>query len=116
MTTLTQLETIAKPAKAKKLYSYLQHKQTGGINNEKGNRFENFFTAFKIAKLWDEDPIKSFFSAQEFCFIDDLVIRLKNRIEHYQIKDITNISWKTGPHTLADNFTFQMNLYRQNHI
>jgi hypothetical protein len=114
LTTLAQLETIAKPEKANKLYDYLQHKQTGGTNNAKGNKFEAYFTVFKIANLWDKDPGSIFFSAQEFCFVDDLVIRLIQRIEHYQIKDIINISWKTGPHTLADDFTYQMNLYRIN--
>lgn len=114
MTTLSDLQTIVKPAKATELFKYLQRKHIGGTNNAKGNQFESFFTIFKIAHLWYEDPSNTFFSSQELCFIDDLVIHInKKEIQHYQIKDVKIISWKSGDHPLANDFAYQMNLYQK---
>ena len=114
MVTLPQLQLIAKPAKAQKLFTYLKNKNKGGINNAKGNKFETYFTAFKIAEYWEEDPNQTLFTTQEFCFIDDLVIqRLNKSTEHYQIKDVKSLSWKGGTNPLEQDFTCQLSLYKK---
>ncbi|MBC7903693.1 MAG: hypothetical protein H7Y27_09725 [Gemmatimonadaceae bacterium] len=114
MVTLAQLQLIAKPTRAQKLFTYLKNKNTGGSNNAKGNRFETYFIAFKIATYWEEDPDQTLFTAQELCFVDDLVVRLLNQPpEYYQIKDVKSISWKGGTHPLEHDFKCQLNLYKK---
>lgn len=108
MITLSNLKKITKGAKANELFNYLNHKQTGGANNAKGNLFESFFTTFKIAQFWEQDPLNTIFTSQELCFIDDLVIGLNSKgVYHYQIKDIQYTSWKRGKNNLANDFSFQ---------
>jgi hypothetical protein len=75
MITLEVLEAIFEE-NGEKYFEYLSNKNRGGINNYKGNTFENFFTLYKIVEAFNKniDPRNILFSSQDFCFIDDLVI------------------------------------------
>ena len=74
----------------------LENQSKGGQNNAKGNRYEQFFAVYKLAKFYkytksDELEI----SSQEKAFVDDLVIlnRSTNTKYSYQLKDSTRVYW-----------------------
>ncbi len=118
MITLDQLKSIYTDAEAATLYAYLGNKHRGGINNSKGNTFENFFTVYQVAKLFNDGANKenTFFSSQVFSFIDDLVIESahEHRCKFFQIKDVQNLNWTTGNHPIQDDFEMQQNICVQN--
>ena len=93
------------------MFGYLGNKNRGGRNNTKGNSFENFFAVYQIAKLLNEDlnHAKIFFSAQQFQFIDDLILEFHNvnKTCFYQIKDVQELDWGSGNNTIANDFEFQ---------
>jgi len=94
-------------------FSYLKNKNKGGLNNSKGNTFENHFTIYKIArsfnKFYKEDNL--YFSSQMFAFVDDLVIEQydehKNNGWFYQIKNVQTLDWSGGTHPLENDFINQ---------
>jgi hypothetical protein len=93
-------------------FEYLVNKNRGGISNNKGNTFENFFTVYKIAKSFNENinPGDIYFSSQVFCFVDDLVVEQLAERNHwfYQIKDIASLEWNNRPeNSVRDDFKNQ---------
>ncbi|GAB4093065.1 hypothetical protein [Flaviaesturariibacter terrae] len=105
-----QLERLF-PSQGKSLFSYLSYKHRGGTNNSKGNTFENHFTVFKIAEHFNQGSSwdQTFFTGQEFVFIDDLVVEQadNDHIEHYQIKDVQSLTWTGGDHPIEEDFKIQ---------
>ncbi len=97
-----------------KLFEYLKNKNKGGVNNSKGNIFENFFTVYQIAKFFNSkaNPNDVLFSSQVICFIDDLVIEeIEGKNDcHYQIKDVLALGWNSGDHPIKDDFKKQKEL------
>lgn len=92
---------------------YLQNKNRGGINNEQGNTYENYFAIYKIAlmsiKILEEQKIIKFYS-QILAFVDDLIISHENDnlLEHYQLKNSNSISWGSGEKSISDDFSKQI--------
>ena len=101
-------------------FTYLNDKHKGGVNNSKGNTFENQFAVYKIATVFNEGASEqtTLFSSQVLCFIDDLVIERedKNEVEHYQLKDVKSLSWHYNPHPLKDDFRMQHEVCSANGI
>src|SRR5258708_33203067 len=97
-----------------KLFEYLKNKNKGGVNNSKGNIFENFFTVYQIAKFFNSkaNPNDVLFSSQVICFIDHLVIEeIEGKNDrHYQIKDVLALGWNSGDHHIKDDFKKQKEL------
>ncbi|MEQ8969912.1 MAG: hypothetical protein RIE73_05895 [Coleofasciculus sp. C1-SOL-03] len=61
----------------KQVLDYLKNKNKGGIVNEKGNTYENFFAVYKISVLSKdvlENEKEIFFASQIMAFVDDLII------------------------------------------
>jgi hypothetical protein len=75
MITLKTLEAVF-GENGQVFFEYLVNKNRGGVSNNKGNTFENFFALYKIAKSFNENraPGGIYFSSQVFCFVDDLVV------------------------------------------
>jgi len=75
----------------------LNNQNRGGKNNAKGNRFEQFFAVYKMAKLYYEaknDDIE--ISSQSDCtFVDDLIVYNKTvgKKTSYQLKDSKKVYW-----------------------
>ena len=115
MTSLEELNSIF-GEDGKQYFEYLKNKQKGGINNSKGNTFENYFAIHQIAKSVNEnaDLDKTLFSSQAFCFIDDLVMeQTEERINHhYQIKDVLDLNWKNGRNSVSEDFIRQYEMSR----
>ena len=106
------------PGEADKCFRYLENKHKGGTNNTKGNTFENQFAVYKIATAFNDksDRESTLFSAQAFCFIDDLIIEKEhnNAVEHYQVKDVENLGWNQPPHPLETDFQLQHSVCTDN--
>jgi len=88
-------------------------KHRGGFSNEKGNTYENLFSVYQIAKYAQqviENQIEIKFCAQIFAFVDDLIIDSSqlNVLNHFQLKNSTQISWKTDQ--IAEDFRQQYHL------
>lgn len=61
---------------------YLIKKNQGGVSNEKGNTYENFFAVYQLALLSPEvieNKREIVFYSQILAFIDDLIIDFDNR-------------------------------------
>ncbi len=101
------------------IYTYLTNKHKGGKNNSKGNSYENHFAIYTIARLFNEkrDRTATFLSAQQLCFVDDLVVeeRTTSQNSYYQIKDVVQLDWKNGIHPLEADFNMQKNICNHNH-
>jgi hypothetical protein len=97
--------------------TYLKNKHKGGVSNEKGNTYENFYATYKIALLAAsviEDGKKISFYSQVLSFVDDLIIfyEAENRLHHHQLKNSPKISWGSGQKSISDDFKKQEELNR----
>ena len=114
MITLESLKALFGDERGEELFEYLTNKNKGGQNNAKGNVFENFFAIYQIAKAHNEgcDKNNTLFSAQNFAFVDDLVVEslAENINRYFQIKDTAALSWTTGTHPIKDDFKVQKQL------
>lgn len=115
MITQAQLQNVS-PADAAALWQYLQNKNKGGLNNSKGNTFENFYSVFKIAESHNkkDDWANTLFSSQQMDFVDDLRINRVNPIstDYFQIKDIAALTWTAKNNQLDIDFFVQFELCR----
>jgi len=98
-----------------KTVEYIKNKNTGGVSNSKGNTYENIFAIYKISSLSKsiiEDKREIYLLSQCLSFIDDLVIELtsENTLQHYQLKNSSNITWGTGEKSINDDFKKQYEL------
>ena len=79
---------------------YLANKHRGGLNNSKGNSYENIFAIYKIASLLKDyqNTQETVISAQiEDAFVDDLFLSLpQDKYEFYQIKNVQSLTWQSG--------------------
>jgi hypothetical protein len=94
---------------------YLKNKNQGGISNNKGNTYENFFAVYQLALLAKdviEDSKDIYFSSQVCSFVDDLIINRvdDNTLQHHQLKNSLNIKWGTGEKSICDDFRKQFRL------
>ena len=107
-------------------FKYLKNKHQGGINNAKGNVYENFFAVYQIAKLFNQNSSeRTLLTAQSFSFVDDLEIeynssenfkrrRYKKTIKFFQTKDVGNLDWHSGEHPLETDFELQFIMAKKN--
>jgi len=94
---------------------YLKNKNKGGIVNEKGNTYENFFAVYKISVLSKdvlENEKQIVLASQIMAFVDDLIINdiQENIYQHYQLKNTASLTWGSGLRSIADDFAKQYNL------
>ncbi|MEQ8753275.1 MAG: hypothetical protein RID09_07120 [Coleofasciculus sp. G1-WW12-02] len=94
---------------------YLKNKNKGGMVNEKGNTYENFFAVYKISVL-SKDVLEKekqiVLASQIMAFVDDLIINdiQENIYQHYQLKNTASLRWGSGLRSIADDFAKQYNL------
>lgn len=89
---------------------YFDKKLIGGKSNQKGARYEDFFSVMQLAQLFhllttgsSAQDIK--INAQAEGFVDDLLIVYKNEsYHHFQLKTSSNISWGRGSKSISDDF------------
>ena len=72
---------------------YLKHKNRGGKNNAKGNRYENYYAVLQIALLLNShhERLDDVYLTTQLsnAFVDDLLIGVGNSNKTYhQIKDV----------------------------
>lgn len=89
---------------------YFKNKQTGGENNQKGGRYEDFFVVMQLAKLFyllfDNTRQDIDIHTQAPAFVDDLVIVAESGSSqhHFQLKDKIKVSWGSGSKSISDDF------------
>ena len=90
---------------------YFINKQMGGNSNQKGSRYEDFFSVMQLAQLFqlltnddDKDDIKIY--AQAEAFVDDLLIKFQkhNTQHHFQLKTSLTVSWGNDLKSISDDF------------
>ena len=88
---MSSLELFVEKELGKPVLLNLQHIHTGGINNQKGRDYEDFFQLFKAFELasQDIDHSKHLLSCQELAFIDDICYwDLEKSVKHnFQAKN-----------------------------
>ena len=94
---------------------YLTKKNQGGVSNEKGNTYENFFAVYQLALLSPEvieNDREIIFYSQILAFVDDLIIDFNDNAlcQHYQLKNSTSVTWGTGLKSISDDFSKQYEL------
>lgn len=95
----------------KRVTQYLGRKLLGGAINERGNKYEGYFTVFKITvniNLFPAKCDKVFFSAQEAAFVDDLLIDIDSLRQLYQLKTSKSLDWGLARLLKAINFDFSI--------
>ena len=99
---------------------YLKNKHKGGLNNSKGNTYENYYATYQIANCmfrYLEKLENVHFSSQlENAFVDDLLISTPDSHKTYhQLKNVASLTWHTGTsHTLSGDFKRQMEISSEN--
>lgn len=98
-----------KKAGLKDQISHLRQKHRGGENQKKGNRYEDYFSLFKITKniyLHQKGEVQgvALIEQSENCFVDDLVIKKGSKTDFYQLKNTKTLSWN---HRLLNDFEHQ---------
>lgn len=98
------------------ILKYLECKNRGGRNNEKGNNYENYFAIYKLAQFSQqviEKQIEIKFYSQRLAFVDDLIIDYFDTRIHHQLKNKTsNISWGN----LTESGSISNDFYRQTEL
>lgn len=110
---------------AQAYFVYLANKHRGGVNNSKGNTYENFYTVYKIAQeIKNHSKGKNTsITSQAYAFVDDLVIeydrkyknRRRTRVKKsfFQIKDVSDLSWTSNKvHPLYKDFEIQYSVLK----
>ena len=102
------------------LHKYLKNKNKGGVNNSKGNCFENFVAIYNIVKLFNDlvNQENTLLSAQKLTFIDDFIIEKQDKGEviYQQIKDVQALDWISGNRSLQDDFEMQFKVAEHDKI
>jgi len=90
---------------------YFTNKQTGGNSNQKGSRYEDFFSVMQLAQLFqlltnDDDKYDIEIFAQAEAFVDDLLIKYRkhNTQHHFQLKTTVTVSWGKYLKSISDDF------------
>lgn len=94
-----------------KINKYLNNKLRGGEVNERGNRYENYFATFRILELINNSPTLTksiYISSQEKAFVDDLLIKVDQERELYQLKSSKKLKWGFGKKIKTLNFDFSI--------
>lgn len=96
---------------------YFKNKQKGGAANQRGSRYEDFFSVMKLAEsflfLMSNDIEQDIeICTQAEAFVDDLLIsdKLHKSQHHFQLKNTVNIKWGCGEKSISDDFYKQKQL------
>lgn len=95
----------------KKAAIYLDKKLLGGAINEKGNKYESYFTVHQIvtnANLFPNSTSTIFISSQENSFVDDLLVDNSSFRYLYQLKTSKKLSWSLARIMKTINFDFSI--------
>ncbi len=95
----------------KNIQKYLNNKLLGGEINERGNRYENYYTTYKLIESFNsykKDYDKIYFSSQENSFVDDLVITIKSHRHIFQLKTSKKLNWGLARKLKTLNFDFSI--------
>lgn len=109
---MSNLELFVEKNLGKDVLVNLQNIHRGGINNQKGRDYEDFFQLFKAFELasLDIDHSKHFLSCQELAFIDDICyLDQENSVKHnFQAKNSSGdpADWDTEITTRCQRQTF----------
>lgn len=75
----------------------LENKHRGGVNNEKGAKYEEYYATYRIASLLPSclDQCILIKSQVEGAYIDDLLIKTGVKHDYFQLKNVQNVkqSW-----------------------
>ena len=71
----------------------LENKHRGGLNNEKGSRYEEFYATYRIAaSLHDCAGHQILIKSQvEGAYIDDLLVETGTQHDYFQLKNVQNV-------------------------
>ena len=89
---------------------YYKRKQTGGNANQKGSRYEDFFSVMQLVELFyvlcTETEYDVEIQAQASALVDDLLIfdKSKNNKHHFQLKNTPNVKWRNSDKSISDDF------------
>jgi hypothetical protein len=89
--------------------TYLQNKNRGGINGEKGSTYENFYALYQLAVL-AQDVIEynrdATLYGQAFAFVDDLMVDRHEDpvLQNYQLKNSAKVAWGKGNKSIQNDF------------
>jgi hypothetical protein len=91
---------------------YAQNKHRGGSNGKKGSRYEDYFLAYSVAEIVSHRldgtiPAWPFLRGQTYGFVDDMMVSSSEANSYYQLKNVASISWTTGDHPIATDFSYQ---------
>jgi hypothetical protein len=104
---------------------YLRNKHRGGINGQKGTRYEDYYAVFRLAGYTGRaystggglgaSETTRFISQVERCFVDDLVIEEMGRqqVLFHQLRNVQSLSWGDGEKSIAWNFESQETLSKR---
>jgi hypothetical protein len=90
--------------------TYYKNKRNGGNANQKGGRYEDFFSIMELAKLFHlvfnstQQDVE--IHAQADAFVDDLLIsnKFENAQHHFQLKNTASVAWGKGAKSISDDF------------
>lgn len=96
---------------------YATNKVRGGSNGRKGTRYEDFFAGFRVAQV-AVDQLRNLgewpvIEDQVFAFVDDLVLTTSAKSHYHQLKNVADLSWTSGVHSLEVDFQYQVALSAQ---
>jgi hypothetical protein len=94
-------------------WDYLGYKNRGGINAQKGGRYEDSFAIYKLVTLAQaviETGAVIQLHSQVKTFVDDLIIDLGGIREHYQLKNVRAITWGGRRNSIERDFHCQKQL------
>lgn len=93
--------------------AYVRNKNRGGLNNDKGTRYEDLYAAHAIARLADElitNQTDCYVESQVQQFIDDFVVETGQSTEAYQLKNTQTLTWGDGAKSIHDDCLNQIRL------
>lgn len=83
--------------RTEKIKRYLSHKHLGGVNNQKGCLYEDFYAVYQIVvyivKYKSRLDSVEFQTQLENTFVDDLLIVSPARNVYHQLKNTMSLSW-----------------------
>jgi hypothetical protein len=104
--------------------SRIEARHLGGLSGQKGLRYEDLFAVFRLSQLAAgcfrgrngrfADQLKVRVRTQTFAIVDDLsvVYVRSSTVDHYQLKDVKQLSWGSGKTSIAKDFANQLRLSR----
>lgn len=104
----TDLEAFVRDRLGPDRLTKLKNQTRGGQSNQDGNRYEEFFAVYMIAKLqaepnWTDISLMS----QDAGFVDDLVVYNNPEKSNYQLKNTPSVSWVASNNELTLKFQDQ---------